>query len=88
MRVYYGAAGIPTVVTFGSSSAEWKQQWIERHRREAVEVYYGFDRYNPLFGWSTKPNLRDYRFARLPPITTNAQGWRSLRDYAYERRRG
>lgn len=88
MRVYYGVAGVPTTVTFGSTSEEWKQRWLARHRNQGLEVYYGFDRYHPLFGWSIKPDLHAYQFDGLPPVTTNAQGWRSLRDYTYGRRPG
>jgi len=88
MRAYYGGAGLPTSVTFGSNSEIWKQRWLDRHRDQGLEVYYGFDQYHPLFGWSTKPNLHAYRFDGLPPITSNTQGWRALRDYSYERSAG
>lgn len=88
LRIHYGSAGVPTLITYGSTSEEWKRRWIERHRDAGVEVYCGFDRYHPLFGWSIKPNLRAYQAEGLPPVTTNAQGWRALHDYARDRRAG
>lgn len=88
LRIHYGTGGVPTLITYGSTSEEWKRRWIERHRDAGVEVYYGFDRYHPLFGWSIKPNLHAYQVQGLPPVTTNAQGWRSMHDYSRERRDG
>ena len=49
---------------------------------------YGFDQFHPLFGWSIRPNLHAFQVEGLPPVTSNAQGWRALRDYSYERRAG
>ncbi len=86
LRLYDGAS--PAAITPESTSEQWKQRWIERHLNQGLEVSYGYERYHPLFGWSTRPNLNAEHFEDLPSYTTNAQGWRSLRDYSYERRAG
>lgn len=88
VRAYYAAADVSPIVTLGTHGEAWKQQWLERHRRGGAEATDGIDRYHPLFGWSIKPNLKSYRHGDHPPITTNAQGWRALRDYPYEKRPG
>jgi len=88
VRAYYAISGVPPIVSFGSTSEEWEQRWIDRHRDQGLEVYYGFDQYNPIYGWSIRPNLRAYQFGSLPPVTTNAEGWRSRHDYAHARQPG
>jgi hypothetical protein len=87
VRAYYAVAGVSPAVTLVSSGEEWKQAWLKRHR-EGLKTTDGIDQFHPLFGWSIKPNLRNHQEGDHPPVTTNAQGWRALRDYSYARRPG
>ena len=87
-RLYYRFAGIPTTITFGSTSDKWRQHWIRRHLKDGIEVYYGYDVYHPLFGWALKPNLTAYQYKNHPPVTSNAHGWRSTRQFTYDKPEG
>jgi hypothetical protein len=88
VRIYYAATGSSPTISLGSQGEAWKEQWLERHRQGVAETTDSMDQYHPLFGWSIKPNLRNHRRGDHPPVTTNAQGWRSLHDYSYDRRPG
>lgn len=88
VRAYYAANGLSPTISLGTQGEAWKAQWLERDRREGAETTDGIDQHHPLFGWSIKPNLQNHRHGDHPPVTTNAQGWRAPRDYAYARRPG
>jgi len=83
-RVYY-FDGVKTSITFGATSEEWRRLWIERHKEKGVDVYHGYNRYDEQLGWALKPKLNAFEVAGYPPVSTNAQGWRSNREFALEK---
>lgn len=71
-----------------SNSSTWAlEKWIENHRDARMETTtYGIDRYDSLYGWTLKQNLRsccenigDWR------VNSNSKGVRGLKEYPYER---
>lgn len=66
------------------SSLGREMSWRERHARTyTVGVtkfrYRGIDAYSPQLGWVLKPDLR------TPTVSSNTQGFRGTREYAFER---
>jgi hypothetical protein len=80
-RTYYFFVGSPTHITFGATSEEWRRLWIERHQNKGVDIYHGYNRYDPRLGWALKPDLQAYKVGDYPAVTTNSQGWRADRDF-------
>ena len=85
IRTYYGVAGVSPVAAAATSDDEWRERWLARHRGDDPNTTDGIDRYHPRFGWSMNPNLKRHRVGDHPPVSTNAQGWRALRDYTSEK---
>jgi hypothetical protein len=59
------------------------RQWVRRHQKSGMEVYYKFDVYDPSTGWRPKPNLRDVRVFDNKILNTNSKGIRGKIDFPY-----
>jgi hypothetical protein len=59
------------------------RQWVRRHQKSGMEVYYKFDVYDPSIGWRPKPNLRDVRVFDNKILNTNSKGIRGKIDFPY-----
>ncbi len=87
-RIYYFAGEAPPSVSLVSQSEDWKRKWVERRQRSDKEIFHGYDRYHPLFGWICKPNLESFQDGRQPPVSTNSVGFRSTQDFDHEKPEG
>ncbi len=87
-RLYSHFTGASFVEVFRDSEETWKRSWIERHRDRDIETFFGSDAYHPKFGWKPRPNLRKASFDGVAPVSTNARGWRNLRDFAFAKPAG
>ena len=84
-RLAYHFEYLSLTSTYNSLDARLKAEWLRRHRRTGVVGQYGYDTYDPLLGWTLRPNLRDLRVDRQPGVTTNADGIRADREFSHEK---
>jgi len=61
----------------------FRRKWVRRHQKAGREVFYTFDRYDPVKGWISKPNLRDLKVFHNKTLNTNSHGFRGQREYSY-----
>jgi hypothetical protein len=54
--------------------------WIKRHGASKT-LYYSFDRSDPLFGWSLKPNIVNKSVFENKVLNSNSQGIRGKAEY-------
>ncbi|MEZ5332381.1 MAG: SGNH/GDSL hydrolase family protein [Thermoanaerobaculia bacterium] len=70
------------VPTDRSAGAIWRAAWMDR--RDHVDVYYGFDRYDPTLGWVLAPGLRDDGTFGEGSVSSNSAGMRGRREFGVE----
>src|SRR5262245_37250811 len=70
----------------GPDPASWRLEWVKRHA-EGGGRYAGIDAFSPTRGWALREGLRDLpAFGHL--VSSNSQGLRGTREFAYERTPG
>lgn len=67
----------------GIDEVTCRRAWIQRHDAQ-IEIYYGFDRYDPTKGWAIKPNLSGLEVFDHKHLTTNSRGIRGP-EYSYDK---
>lgn len=60
----------------------WRRQWVDAHASSGKDFRFGFDAWDPTKGWTTRPNVKDMPVYGDKRLTTNALGFRDLREYA------
>lgn len=66
----------------------WRVDWMRNYMRQAVSsggLFSSFDVYDPVTGWSLKPNLRDEKVFENKILNSNSKGMRGRKEFSYER---
>jgi hypothetical protein len=75
---------IPQVASLrANEDYTYRRNWVRKHQKSGMEVYYTFDIYDPSLGWRPKPNLRDVRVFDNKILNTNSKGLRGKKEFPY-----
>ena len=79
----------PRLFSMGfSCDSAWRINWIKRHEKRKIEIYYSFDVFNQTRGWSLKPNIHNWRVFDNKVLNSNSKGIRGTKEYSYEKPSG
>jgi hypothetical protein len=66
------------------ADSSWRLIWVREHTGPAEEGY-GFDEYNPRYGWSSRKGMSNQSAFDGKTLNTNSRGLRGREEYSYER---
>jgi hypothetical protein len=67
----------------GSNDASWRHRWLKR--RNIVDIFFAFDRFDQTKGWISKPNLRNFHVFSDKFLNTNSFGLRGKKEILHKR---
>lgn len=80
LRLAYASPSVARRLTT-NDDLSYRRAWVERQRASSDPLE-RIDAFDPLLGWRPRPNLKVSSIWNGKTLTTNAQGFRSARDYA------
>ncbi|MDB5283433.1 MAG: exported protein of unknown function [Bacteroidota bacterium] len=68
-------------------ASDWtKEMWLENHEHNPETTVYPIDRYDSLYGWTLKENLR-HVMCNDWAVSSNSKGCRGEAEYSYQKTR-
>jgi len=87
LRIFFAAPALEARLSVNDDYS-WRRAWVRRQGATQDKIFYSFDRYHPMYGWATEPNLRDVPVFGDEILNTNSRGLRGAREFPYERTPG
>ena len=63
----------------------WRRTWVNRQNLYdgVIEIYHGFDMFDPTKGWKSKPDIKEWKVFGDKVLNTNSRGFRGKNEYSY-----